>query len=239
MADPIAARIEPLLMLNSYKKEKLTHLLTTIGDGHTAEQYTASAIAKSFLLAAVGLTTIFISPLLPAVFGAMAVVGYFQAMKEPDKLLKAKRERIELELPRFASTISNSLTASRDVVKILEQYRRVCGAELAGELEVTLADMKTGNPQNALRSFENRIGSTKLSELIRGLLSVLRGEDQVLYFYTKNVELRHEYIEYQKQTIQKRPDKLTGYILGIVGCFFVMLFYIIGTQLMGGSASFF
>jgi hypothetical protein len=33
---------------------------------------------------------------------------------------------------------------------------------------------------------ENRIGSTKLSELVRGLLSVLRGEDQQLYFYTKN-----------------------------------------------------
>lgn len=239
LAAPLAKRLEPHLMLNDYKKKKLNHTLKTIGEPKNAEQYTANAAAQSLILAAIGLTTGLLNPLLPIIVFALAVYSYFKSMSEPEKRLKEKRERIELELPRLASTISNSLSASRDVVKMLEHYRRVCGSQLADELDVTLADMKTGNVQNALRGLENRIGSTKLSELVRGLLSVLRGEDQQLYFYTKNMEFRRENIEHQKQDIQKRPDKLMPYIAGIMFCFIVMLIYILGSQVMQGEQIFF
>lgn len=41
-----------------------------------------------------------------------------------------------------------------------------------------IADMKTGNYENALIHFETRIGSPMLSDVIRGLIGVLRGDDQ-------------------------------------------------------------
>lgn len=232
LAAPLAKRLEPHLKMNPYKQEKLDHTLKTIGDSRNAVQFTANMAAQSMILAAVGMAMLLINPIVPLIFIGAAVVAYFQNMKEPEKRLKEKREKIERELPRMASTISNSLSASRDVVKILEHYRRVCGPELAGELDITLADMKTGNSENALRGLENRIGSTKLSELVRGLLSVLRGEDQQLYFYTKNSEFRREGIERQKQEIQKRPEKLTPYMIGVVACFFVMLMYVLLYQVM-------
>lgn len=239
LCEPIAARLEPYVVMTDYKREKLAHTLQTIGSSQTATQFAASAMAQSVMLAAVGLFLAVLHPLLPIVMVVMAVVAYFKIMSEPEKQLKEKRERIEHELPRFASTISNSLSASRDVVKILENYRRVCGVELADELDITLADMKTGNAQNALRGLESRIGSSKLSELVRGLLSVLRGEDQVLYFYTKNVELRQEYIEYQKREIQERPNKLTPFVIGIVAVYLVMMLYILGYQVVAGSSAIF
>lgn len=238
LAAPLAKRLEPHISLNEYKREKLNHTLKTIGESKTAEQYTANAAAQSIILAAIGLTTGLVNPLLPVIVTGLAVYSYLKSMREPEKRLKEKREKIELELPRMASTISNSLSASRDVVKMLEHYRKVCGAELADELDVTLADMKTGNLQNALRGLENRIGSTQLSELVRGLLSVLRGEDQQLYFYTKNNEFRRESIEHQKQEIQKRPDKLMPYIAGIMFCFVVMLVYVLGCEVMQGQRIF-
>lgn len=236
---PLARWLEPKLSMNPYKEERLTHTLRTIGEPHNAIQYMASAMAQSAIVILIGVPGMVLTPLFPLVTIVCGVVAYLHTMGEPEKRLAEKRERIERELPRFASTISNSLSVSRDIVKLMENYRRVCGPELADELDVTLADMKTGNAQTALKGLENRIGSTKLSELVRGLLSVLRGEDQTLYFYTKNVEFRKEYMEVSKQEIQKRPSKLTPYIVAIVICYLVMLLYILGYQVMrGGNAIF-
>lgn len=235
LSDPLSKRLEPYMLMSDYKKERLTHTLRTVGDKHDAVQYAAQAAAQAVILAAFGLLTAALNPLLPLAVIVLALVGYFKTMKEPEKLLKIKRERIELELPRFASTISNSLSVSRDIVKLMENYRKVCGPELSDELNVTLADMKTGNAQVALSGLENRIGSTKLSELVRGLLSVLRGEDQVLYFYTKNIEFRREYIEHRKQEIQKRPSKLTPYVVGVVGIFVVLMLYVLAYQVINNN----
>lgn len=235
LSDPLSKRLEPYMLMSDYKKERLTHTLRTVGDKHDAVQYAANAAAQAVILAAFGLLTAALNPLLPLAVIVLALVGYFKTMKEPEKLLKIKRERIELELPRFASTISNSLSVSRDIVKLMENYRKVCGPELSDELNVTLADMKTGNAQVALSGLENRIGSTKLSELVRGLLSVLRGEDQVLYFYTKNIEFRREYIEHRKQEIQKRPSKLTPYVVGVVGIFVVLMLYVLAYQVINNN----
>lgn len=44
------------------------------------------------------------------------------------------------------------------------------------ELDITTADMKSGNYKTALTRLETRIGSPMLSDLVRGLISVIRGE---------------------------------------------------------------
>lgn len=68
------------------------------------------------------------------------------------------------------------------MLKILTSYRRVAGKDFGAELDQTIADMKTGNYENALIHFETRIGSPMLSDVIRGLIGVLRGDDQRMYF---------------------------------------------------------
>lgn len=75
------------------------------------------------------------------------------------------------EIPRFALTVGQSLENDRDVLKILTSYRRVAGKDFGAELDQTIADMKTGNYENALIRFETRIGSPMLSDAIRGLIA--------------------------------------------------------------------
>ena len=49
---------------------------------------------------------------------------------------------------------------------MLTSYRRVAGRDFAAELDQTIADMKTGNYENALLRFETRIGSPMLSDVV-------------------------------------------------------------------------
>lgn len=59
------------------------------------------------------------------------------------------------------------------------------------ELAKTVADMRTGNPDIALKRFEHRMNNPLLSQLIRGVLATMRGEDMTAYF-TELVKKVHE-----------------------------------------------
>ena len=58
----------------------------------------------------------------------------------------------------------------------------MAGRDFGAELDQTIADMKTGNYENALIRFETRIGRPMLWDVVRGLVGVLRGDDQRMYF---------------------------------------------------------
>lgn len=234
--DPLAKILEQKFPWNDLQMENLDQTLRTIGNDTTARRYCANALSQSIIVGAFAIPLMFLSPLLMFPPIGLAIYAYMRQMKEPDKLLKIKRERIEAELPKFASTISNSLHTTKDVIKILRSYRKVCGDELREELDITLADMKTGTDETALRKLEGRIGSSKLSELVRGLLSVLRGEDQVMYFQIKNEELRKEHIERLRREIIMRPGKLSGAMIITFVLIIVMLLYVLVTQVMGNSS---
>lgn len=52
----------------------------------------------------------------------------------------------------------------KHIRKMLQEYLK------ERELEITTADMKSGNLESALTRFETRIGSSMLSDVIRGLI---------------------------------------------------------------------
>lgn len=239
LLEPLTKVLEQNVPWNDLQMERLDQTLKTIGNDITARHYCASSLSQSIIVGAFAIPLMFLSPLLIFPPIGLAIYSYWRQMKEPDKLLKIKRERIEAELPKFASTISNSLHTTKDVIKILRSYRKVCCEELREELDITLADMKTGTDETALRKLEGRIGSSKLSELVRGLLSVLRGEDQVMYFQIKNEEFRKEHIERLRREIIMRPGKLNGAMLITFVLIVVMLMYVLLTQVLGNSSQFF
>ncbi|MFA9381180.1 MAG: hypothetical protein ACERKO_08975 [Acetanaerobacterium sp.] len=239
LLDPLTKFLEEKIPWNDYKMEKLDLTLKTVGKDQTARRYCAEAMAQAAAIAVFAFPLLFVFFPLALLPAGMAVFSYHRDMKEPDKLLKIKRDKIEAELPKFASTISNSLHTTKDVIRILTSYRKVCGDELREELDITLADMKSGTDETALRKLEGRIGSPKLSELVRGLLSVLRGEDQAMYFSIKNEELRKEYIERQKRDILMRPGKLKGVTVATVVLMIVIFIYIFVAQIAGSYAQLF
>lgn len=221
--DSLADRIAPLIEMDEISALRLKSDLVSLGYTGSPELYNARAIAQSLISAVPFLALSLISPLFLLV-GIICVAYSFQSKKQKLKReINARRKAIERELPQFAGTIRQSLTTSRNLVSILQSYRKVCGDALRKEIDKTLNDIKMGNEELALAAFEQRINSSKVSELVRGLISVVHGEDQRMYFEM----LTHEFIKLEneevKRAYQERPAKLTANAMLLLLCM-VMLF---------------
>lgn len=97
------------------------------------------------------------------------------------------------------------------------------------ELDITIADMKTGNYENALRNLEMRVPSIGLSEIIRGLLAVMRGDNQQSYFEMLEHDLTVKGKEELKRIAIKRPEKLKPVTAVLVLSFLAMYVYVLIT----------
>lgn len=89
---------------------------------------------------------------------------------------------IEYELPRFVNTLSQELHGSRDVLSILRTYKKNATGIFKTELDITTADMKSSNLESALTRFKTRIGSSMLSDVVKGLIGTIRGDNNIVYF---------------------------------------------------------
>lgn len=139
---------------------------------------------------------------------------------------------IEYELPEFVYSITQELKCSRDVVSIIKNYKESANEEFRQELEITLADMTSGSYVEALRRFDSRIGIQSLTEIVRGLIGVITGNDEVIYFQTLGYKL--EKFRYQKleELIEKEAKEFDKYI-GYMGLsFFICIFGVLGINLV-------
>lgn len=137
------------------------------------------------------------------------------------------------------STIRQSLNSTHDVVAILETYRKVCGPILRVEIERTLNDMVTGNPERALKAMEGRVASPQLGQLTRGLVSVPRGDDQRLYFDMLSAEYRKAQNEEVAKALLNRPAQLNKYMALLFVCMVLMIIASLGTYLAQQMGTFF
>ena len=177
----------------------------------TPETYMADIYIKVGMILLFAIVSFLFTPYLSVLFVIIAIAVYFTEYNRANNILKKRKGKIEHELPRFAMTIEQELMTSRDVFKILENYHKNSTSNLGRELEITTADMRSGSYEEALRRFESRIGSSSLSEIIRGLLGVLNGNDETLYFRMLAKDLKE--LEYQKLRgiALKRPEKIKKY----------------------------
>jgi len=137
--------------------------LRSAGVNMSPEMHIANSIVKSMLIGIMAIPMLFIFPLLSPIIVALAVVMYFKASKGVADKIKEKRRHIEYELPRFVSHIEKTLKHNRDVLYILDSYKNNAGDELKQEIEITIADMRSGNYEAALTRFESRVGSSMLN----------------------------------------------------------------------------
>ena len=129
-------------------------------------------------------------------------------------------------------TVGQSLENDRDVLKILTSYRRVAGKDFGAELDRTIADMKTGNYENALIRFETRIGSPMLSDVIRGLIGVLRGDDQRMYFKMITFDMRQIEQNNLKRKLPNVPKKIQRYSMMMLICIMIIYLVVLCTEVM-------
>ncbi|MCG8540162.1 MAG: secretion protein F [Clostridia bacterium] len=227
----IADKISKVIKISIYKKRKLMSTLKSAEMHLTPEAYIAKAIVKAgFILFGI-IPALFIFPILAPVILFTAIAMYFKEINSADEALKEKRRDIEYELPRFVSTLTQELQASRDVLSILETYKNNASGIFKRELEITVADMKTGNSELALTRFETRIGSSVLSEIVRGLIGVLRGDNGVVYFQMLNHDLKVLELQRLKTIAVKQPGKLRKYSFMMLGCFILMYLVVMAVEI--------
>ena len=220
------------IKLNDYKKMQLQTDLRSAGITLSPEMHIANAIVKSALIGAMAIPVAFIFPLLCPVILVLAVLIYLKSSKGVADKIKAKRKKIEYELPRFVAHIEKTLKHNRDVLYILDGYMKNAGKEMGDELEITVADMRSGNYEAALTRLEARVGSTMLSDVTRGLIGVLRGDDTDAYW----ANLAMKFSDYQRTLLKaeaaKVPAKVKRLSMCLLICFMLMYVLVIGMQII-------
>ena len=175
----LLAAVSRLVYVGEAAGAKLGKDLEKAGLSITPKVYTARKYLTVF--AGNGLTAVCVA--LRFYFGAFVVplVMVFALMRQRDTLnekIRKKELAISQEMPRFVRTLCRSLQSDRDLVSVIDSYRKVSGPELGGELDILLAEMQSGNVQSALAHFENRIGSSEAFRLCGALRDMSMGIDQ-------------------------------------------------------------
>lgn len=228
----MSVKLSKMIKLNDYKRRKIIATLKSAEINLTPETYIAKAYVKAGLVLLSIIPALFIFPIIAPVTVFLSVAVYFKEIKTAEDKVKNKREEIEYELPRFAATLTQELKASRDILSILESYKQNAGASMKRELEITVADMKSGSFEGALTRFETRLGSSALSEVVRGLISVLRGDDGVVYFQMLAHDLKQLELQRLKTIAAKQPAKIRKYSFAMLMCFVFMYLAVMGIQIM-------
>lgn len=229
----IANRLAGKLKLNEYRKLQLEIDLNSADMKESPEQYTANAIVKACLIGIFAIPFLFFAPIVSILIAVIALVIYFLEIGKVGQKIKEKRRKIEYELPRLVANIEKTLYHSRDVLGILESYKDIAGEDLKRELEITIADMRSGNYEVALTRLEARVGSSMLSDITRGLIGVIRGDETGVYWGT----LAIKFADYQRQMLKreasKAPKKVRRLSMALLICFLLIYVVVIGSVLIG------
>ena len=238
-AAKVSSKIAPYVRLDKMKRASLERTLKIAGNSLTPECYVAKAwvIAGTVALCAVPMA--FLIPLMVPVLIGLAVALWFSTYYTAFDYVKKRRKRMEKEIPRFALSIGQSLENDRDVLKILTSYRRIAGKEFGVELDQTVADMKTGNYEQALLHLEARVDSPLLSDVTRGLIGVLRGDDQRMYFQMITFDMRQIEQNDLKKEAAKRPRLIQRYSMMMLLCIIMIYMVVLCVEVFDSLGIFF
>ena len=235
----VAVKLAPYIRMDEYKKGRLKNILKASGLNMEPEVYQAFAVAKAGAVMLGVIPAILVFPLLSIIVVFLSVMIYFQEINRADELLAAKRGTIESELPRFVSTIEQELKNSRDILSIVENYKKNAGEQFAGELDILVADMRSSSYEAALTRFEARLNSPMLSDVVRGLISVLRGDDGAMYFQMLAHDFKQMELQRLKKETQKIPPKIRVFSFVMLMCFLATYLVIIVMEIIKSMGTMF
>lgn len=219
--------------MDALKRSQLQNALDIALVEATPEQYIATAIARALLIILLTIPMwLFISPLFFLFSVALGCLIGFMRYQEVLDFVKKRRKRIEREIPRFTSAVAQNLEIDRDILRMFIAYRRVADKDFGAELDQTIADMKTGNYENALLKLEKRINSPLMSDVIRGLIGVLRGDDQRVYFKMLTFDMRQLEQNNLKKEAMKRPQGMQKYCMFMMFCILLIYDVVLVTEVI-------
>jgi len=221
----IAGWLADRLPMDPFKRSQLEADLRTAQMDVTPEMFRANAIVKALLIGIMAIPMAFIFPLLCPVVLFLAVFLYNMEIKSVSKRIQGKRAKIEYELPRLVFNIEKTLKHNRDVLYMLESYSKTAGPEMKHELDITAADMRSGNYESAITRMESRVGSSMMSDVCRGLIGVLRGDDTEMYWASLAIKFSDAQRQQLRIQAQQVPRKVKRLSMCLLICF--MLIYVV------------
>lgn len=228
----ISNGLSGIIKINDYKRKKLVSDLKSAKINLSPETYVAKAFIKVGLILLSIIPALFILPIFSPVVLFLAIAVYFKEINRVEVEVRKQREEIEYEFPRFTSTLVQELKASRDILSILETYKKNAGSAMKRELEITVADMKSGSFEGALTRLETRIGSSALSDVVRGLISILRGDDGAVYFQMLSHDLKQLELQKLKTKAAKQPARIRKYSLALLLCFILVYLGVMAVEIV-------
>jgi len=234
-----AQRLSKYIRMDEYRRELLKTTLISAGIHQTPEAYTAYTLLKPALLLLGAVLCLPVLPLLAPVLTLLAVAVYFRESRRASEGMERKRGEIEDELPRFVATLDQALRSSRDILTMLDDYRSHAGPAFAAELDILTADMRSGSYESALDRFRMRVGSPTLSDIVRGLIGVLHGDDGRMYFQMLAHDLKQQELQRLKARAAKIPPKIRVLSFAMLGCFMLTYIVIIAYQIMASLGGMF
>lgn len=227
-----AAKLSEKIMLGEYKKAQLEADLKTAGMDITPELYVSQAIVKAMAIGLLAIPAFLVVKLLGLFIVFTAIIVYFTESKKVTKMITEKRKKIEYELPRLVDSIKKMMKHQKGAVYALEAFKDVTCPELKEELEITIADMRSGNEEVALTRLESRVGSTMMSDITRGLIGVVRGDDMEVYWATtamKFADYQREQLKAQAKAVPRKVRKLS---MALLFCFILIYVAVLGQVLL-------
>ena len=228
----LAGWLSKKIKINEFKKAQLEADLRTAQMDIMPEMFKANAIVKALLIGVFAIPMIFIFPILCPVVLFLAFFLYRRELKSVSFRIREKREKIEYELPRLVFTIEKTLKHNRDVLYMLESYEKNAGPEMKHELGITVADMKSGNYEAAITRMESRVGSSMMSDVCRGLIGIMRGDDNGLYWTSLSLKFNDIQRQKLRMEAQKVPRKVKRLSMGLLVCFMLIYVVVILEQIM-------
>lgn len=224
--------IIPYVRINPYKRKKMGNALKSLGSLDTPEMVYSRAFVESAIYAGIGLILVFVHPIFTLILLFYAIQRFSTQIGKIDQLMRKRREKIEWELPRFVNTVQQEIKKRQDLLAILIDFRKNSDGELGEELEVTIADMKTSDYENAISRLDARVVSSLLSDVTQGLIAVLRGDDIVSYFEQLGIQLRSFEKNRLKKEMNRRLEKIKKYPYILLFTFLLMVVYAVGYDIM-------
>ena len=220
------------LPMNEYRREELSADLKTAQMEVTPEQYTANAIVKAMLIGVLAIPTLFVFPILSPIILFLAFVLYRMNIKSVKVRIGSKRSRIEADLPRLVATIYKKLDYQRNILDILTDFSKHARPEMKHELDITIADIRSGNEEAAITRLESRVGSPMMSDVCRGFYTMINGD--VADNYWSSLEIKFSEIQRQrlKAEAAKVPRKVRRLSMCLLVCFMLIYVVVIVAQIM-------
>lgn len=235
----VPVKLSKFIRLDDHKRRRLAHTLAAAEIHMTPELYTANSLVKPAIILICIVPCAMFLPILSPILLILAVLVYFKESRKAEEIVRKKTDKIEGELPRFAATIEQELTATRDILRILESYKCHAGEDFARELSVLTADMRSSSFEAALVRFEARLGSAAVSDIVRGLIGVLRGDDGRMYFQMLARDLKQAELRRLKAKAEKIPPKIRVFSFVLLACFMLTYVVVLASQIIGAMGTLF